>query len=115
MVSEQGAIKVDCPHCGKRILIRKINAGCGPFGRTAYDYFVAEGDEWVPAIKEERWEKKSWSKVEIKALKNNLDKTISEMERMNILPDRVTIEIHKQLKRMGYKYSHKEKRWNIER
>jgi hypothetical protein len=114
MVSEKGAIKVDCPHCGERILIRKMRAGYGPFNGPAYDYLVAEEDEWVPALKEERREKNPWSKEEISALKNNLDKTISEMERKNLLPGRVYIEIHKQLRKMGYKYSQKEKKWNLE-
>jgi hypothetical protein len=50
-VNTRGATKVDCPHCGKRIYLRKMTSG-GYF--TASTYLVAKDGEWVPAKEEDR-------------------------------------------------------------
>jgi len=53
-VSSRGAIKIDCPHCNKRILVRKQYDGNSSFGKSKYKYLVARYNKWIPAKEEDR-------------------------------------------------------------
>lgn len=52
-VSTRGAVKIDCPHCNKRILVRK-QAYAFPVGSNKYYYLVAKKGKWIPAKLEDR-------------------------------------------------------------
>lgn len=52
--SSRGAIKIDCPHCNKRILLRKMRDGCNAFGGPKYSYLLSKDGRWIPAKEEDR-------------------------------------------------------------
>lgn len=52
--SSRGAVKVDCPYCNKRILVRKQRDGVSSFDKPKYTYLVARDGKWIPAKKEDR-------------------------------------------------------------
>lgn len=53
-VSSRGAIKIDCPHCNKQILVRKQRDGVSSFDKPKYTYLVARDGKWIPAKEEDR-------------------------------------------------------------